>query len=225
MGKQRDVRDLAHHCQEETARYRRGEAFNEHACLALFRHAIVERDDTAWACVYSQYAGLVRIWLNRRMDDEDEGVNAVFERFWRAVDAAKFARFGSLAAVLGYLKMCARTTVLDHARAQSRIAGEVDLDALPAVSAQAAGQAGVGDRLDAAELWRQVGDILADERERRVIYLSYVIGLSPREIQARQGGEFPRMDEIYRLKRLALDRLRRSAAFRGFFSAVAGEAD
>ncbi|MGH2343787.1 MAG: hypothetical protein ACRDG4_01070, partial [Chloroflexota bacterium] len=63
------------------------------------------------------------------------------------------------------------------------------------------------------------------ERERRVIYLSYVVGLSPREIHARQGGEFPRMDEIYRLKRTALDRLRRSAAFRGFFSAAPRETD
>jgi DNA-directed RNA polymerase specialized sigma24 family protein len=225
MGKQIDVRELAHRCREETSRYLRGEAFSEHACLELFRRAIVERDDAAWESVYTQYAGLARIWLNARMDNEDEGVNAAFERFWRAVDSAKFARFGSLAAVLGYLKMCVRTTVLDHVRAQSRSAGELDLDAIPAISAQATGQADVGDRLDAADLWRQVGDILTDERERRVIYLSYVIGLSPREIRAYPGGEFPRMDEIYRLKRTALDRLRRSAAFCGFFSAAAREDD
>jgi DNA-directed RNA polymerase specialized sigma24 family protein len=183
---------------------------------------VVERDDAAWESVYAQYSTLARIWLNAGMD-EDDGVNAAFERFWRAVDSDKFACFGSLAAVLSYLKMCVRTTVLDHVRAQSRSVLELDLDAIPAVSAQAQGQAEVGDRVDAADFWRQVSEILQDERERRLIYLSYVTGLSPREIHARHVHEFPRMEEIYRIKRGALDRLRRSAAFRGFFSSARRE--
>src|SRR5665213_970434 len=159
MAKQLDVRELARSCREETGRYLRGESFSEHACFELFRRAVVERDDTAWESVYAQYAGLARVWLNAGMD-EDDGVNAAFERFWRAVDADKFVRFGSLAAVLSYLKMCVRTTVLDHARAQSRSAFELDLAAIPDLSAQARGQAGVGDRMDAKDLWRQVGELL-----------------------------------------------------------------
>jgi DNA-directed RNA polymerase specialized sigma24 family protein len=223
MAKQMDVRELARSCREETSRYLRGESFSEHACFELFRRAVVERDDAAWESVYAQYSALARIWLNAGMD-EDDGVNAAFERFWRAVDSDKFVRFGSLAAVLSYLKMCVRTTVLDHARAQSRSAVELDLDAIPTISAQAHGQADVGDRMDAADLWRQVGDVLQDERERRLVYLSYVLGLSPREIHARHVHEFPRMEEIYRVKRGALDRLRRSAAFRDFFSPAPREA-
>jgi DNA-directed RNA polymerase specialized sigma24 family protein len=222
MTKQMDVGELARGCREETSRYLRGESFSEHACFELFRRAVVERDDAAWECVYAQYAALARIWLNAGMD-EDDGVNAAFERFWRAVDAEKFSRFGSLAAVLSYLKMCVRTTVLDYVRAQSRSAAAIDLDAIPAISAQAHGQAAVGDRMDAADLWRQVGEIVQDERERRLVYLSYVVGLSPREIHARHAHEFPRMEDIYRIKRGALDRLRRSAAFRGFFSSAPRE--
>ncbi len=224
MVEQMDVQELARSCREETSRYLRGEAFSEHACFELFRRAVVERDDTAWESVYGQYSALARIWLNAGMD-EDDGVNAAFERFWRAVDSDKFGRFGSLAAILSYLKMCVRTTVLDHVRAQSRSAFELDLDAIPAVSAQAHGQAEVGDRMDAADLWGQVGEILSDGRERRLIYLSYVLGLSPREIHARHVHEFPRMEEIYRMKRGALERLRRSADFRGFFSPAPRESN
>jgi DNA-directed RNA polymerase specialized sigma24 family protein len=140
-------------------------------------------------------------------------VNAAFERFWHAVDAAKFARFGSLAAVLSYLKMCVQTTVLDHARAQRQHALEVDLTAIQAVPATDSVEQDVGDRLEAADLWRRVRDALPTEAERRLVYLSYVVGLSPREIQHRHGREFSRIEEIYRLKRSALDHLRHSPAF------------
>jgi DNA-directed RNA polymerase specialized sigma24 family protein len=219
-----DVRELARSCQEETDRYLRGEPFRESFCFELFRRAIVERDNAAWAGVYTQYASLARIWLKARMD-EDEGVNAAFERFWRALDPAKFARFGSLAAVLSYLKMCVHTTVLDHLRAQRQGALEVDLEAVQTLQARDTVEGVVGARLDAAELWQRVRETLTQERERRVIYLSYAIGLTPREIHARHGGEFPHIDEIYRLKRGAIDRLRQSADLHGFFTASEPERD
>lgn len=224
MVEQIDVPGLARRCQEETDRYLRGEAFSERFCFELFRRAIVERVDAAWAGVYAQYSSLVRIWLKTRMD-EDEGVNAAFERFWHAVDAAKFARFGSLAAVLSYLKMCVHTTVLDHARAQRQNTLDMDLDTIQSVSAPDSVEGTVGERLAAAELWRQVSEVLTQEAERRVIYLSYVVGLTPREIQARHGREFPRVDEIYRYKRSALDHLRHSPALHTFIAAPAREGD
>jgi len=219
-----DVRELARSCREETDRYLRGEPFRESFCFELFRRAIVERDDAAWAGIHAQYAGLARIWLKARMD-EDEGVNAAFERFWRALDPAKFARFGSLAAVLNYLKMCVHTTVLDHLRAQRHGALEVDLETVQTLQARETVEGVVGDKLDAAELWHRVANTLTHERERRVIYLSYAIGLSPREIHARHGEEFPHMDDIYRIKRTAIDRLRQSAALHGFLTASEAERD
>ncbi|HVA89666.1 MAG TPA: hypothetical protein VNL71_07470 [Chloroflexota bacterium] len=218
MARGLDIRELARSCQEETERYLRGETFREAFCFELFRRAIVERDDAAWAGVYAQYSSLARIWLKARMD-EDEGVNAAFERFWRALDATKFARFGSLAAILSYLKMCVQTTVLDHLRAQRQGATEVDLAEVQALQARDTVEGEVGGKLDAVDLWRRVRDTLRHDRERRVIYLSYAIGLTPREIHARHGGEFPHLEEIYRLKRGAIDRLRQAAALHGFFTA------
>jgi len=47
-----------------------------------------------------------------------------------------------------------------------------------------------------------------------VLYLSCVVGFSPREIQARHARDFPDVTAVYRLKRVALDRLRRAPELR-----------
>jgi hypothetical protein len=113
------VSDLARHCQEETDRYRLGQAHNDRFCFELFRLAIVERDDLAWAAIHAQYVETVRRWVGTKMDVE-EGAAQAFERFWQALDAAKFLRFPSLAQVLQYLKVCVHSAVLDRARAERR---------------------------------------------------------------------------------------------------------
>lgn len=203
-----DVAELSRRCQAETERYLRGDTSTDRHCFELFRRAVVERDEAAWVAVYAQYAAVVRRWLSARMD-ADEGVAAAFERFWRALDAAKFARFGSLGAILAYLKMCVHSAALDQARAQRSTNGQVALEAAWAVPAGDDVEGSVGDRLDDAAFWAEVERGLDDERERLVLYLSYVIDLSPRQIHARYPDRFPQMADIYRLKRSALDRLRR----------------
>jgi DNA-directed RNA polymerase specialized sigma24 family protein len=213
------VAELSRRCGEETARYLRRESYAERFCLELFRRAILQRDDAAWAAVYEQYATIVRRWLRTKTDDEDEGVTIAFERFWRAVDATKFARFGSLSAVLQYLKMCAVTAQMDRVRAARSTGAEESLDEsthdLPGGDNVEEAVAGA---VDATRFWQMVQDLLADERERLVVYLSYVIGLSPRAICAAHGAEFPDVTEVYRLKRTVLDRLRRAPQLKDVLS-------
>lgn len=210
------LRDLVRRCKEETGRYRRGEPYSERYCLELFRRAIVQRDDEAWAATYEQYADMVRRWLGPSHDGDDEPVARTFERFWQAVDGAKFARFGSLSAVLQYLKMCAHATRIDRMRAARSSGREEPLDDMPEVVGYDDVEDPVLRRVDAADLWATVQSALGDERERLVIYLSYAIGLAPREICRRHGTEFPDVTDVYRLKRSALDRLRRAAEVRAF---------
>ena len=62
------------------------------------------------------------------------------------------------------------------------------------------------------ELWRAVLDELRDESECLVAQLSFVDGLTPREIRGRHPERFTEVDEVYRLKRNVIDRLRRSQA-------------
>lgn len=220
-----NVQELSRLCAEETARYQRREPYAERFCLELFRRAIVRRDEAAWSAVYTQYAESVRRWLGAWSGEVEEGVAAAFERFWQALDAEKFARFGSLPAVLQYLKMCACTARLDRARALRSIAAEEPLDGVFGLPATDNVEETVTEQVEAAGFWRAVRACLEGERDRRVLHLSYVIGLSPREICRRHGAEFPDVTEVYRLKRNALDRLRRVPELRAFFDPTAEQAE
>lgn len=218
------VQDLSRLCAEETARYQRREPYAERFCLELFRRAITRRDEAAWSAIYAQYAGSVRRWLGAWPGELEEGVAAAFERFWQALDGEKFARFGSLAAVLQYLKMCACTARLDRARSARSSAADEPLDAVYALPSADNVEETVAGQIEAAGFWQTVRACLADERDRRVLYLSYVIGLSPRDICARHAAEFSDVTEVYRLKRNALDRLRRAPALRALFERGAEDA-
>ena len=205
------VPELARLCAAEMERYRRREPHADRFGFELFRRAVVERSDTAWAALYAQYAETVRWWLNLTPDEDDELVTLTFERFWRAMDADKFSSFSGLGGVLAYVKNCARTARLDHVRAVSVRAHEESLDdaadLLPACD-DTEGLAAA--HIDRVAFWRAVRQYLTDEREHAVLYLSYVVGLSPRQIYARHAARFDDVAEVYRLKRAVLTRLRRA---------------
>lgn len=202
------IADLVQLCAEHTERYLRHEPYTERFALELFRRAVVERDDLAWSAIHTQYGPVVRRWLGGELDTE---VTAVFERFWQAVDAEKFARFSSLKAVLQYLKMCAQTTRIDRIRAMRSAAREKRLDDVSGMPGHDDPAGSVATRVDAAHFWSIVEGLLGNERECLVIYLSYVIGLTPREICLRHEPAFPEVSNVYRLKRNALERLGRAA--------------
>lgn len=202
---------LAYLCKENAHCYVEREPYTQCFCLELFRRAVIERDDDAWAAVYDQYADRVRYWLGTPWTHDDEEVTVVFERFWQAVDGAKFTRFHSLAAVLQYLKMCAYSVRMDRGRALRATASEHPLDeAVHRAAGHDDVEETVTQSVDARRLWAVVRSLLCDEREGLVLYLSYVMGLTPREIRARHHGHFPDVAEVYRLKRNVLDRLRRA---------------
>jgi RNA polymerase sigma factor (sigma-70 family) len=203
-------------CAQETARYLRHETTQDCYGLELFRRAISQRDDDAWAAIYERYSGLVRHWLGSTVEETDEAVAATFVRFWRAMDAEKVAHFSSLAALLQYLKRCAQATRLDSERAvrtrprEEPLSNVVALLPLPDDV-----ETVVAAQVEAESLWRTIHSCLEDRQERAIVYLSYVAGLSPREIHHRFGNQFSSMDEVYRIKRRALDRLRRRLARQG----------
>ena len=54
-----------------------------------------------------------------------------------------------------------------------------------------------------------------------LLYLSAALDLSPRQIHARYPNLYPTVQDVYRMKRNVLDRLRRSQAMRQQLLAVA----
>lgn len=214
--------DLVARCREETERYARREATRDEFCLELFRRAICDRAAMAWEAVFAQYAPLVRTWVRTHpaaattREDDEYWMNRTFERFWGAIPPERFAAFTHIAALLQYLKLCAHSVLLDELRARHsvRIEPLTDAGAEHAVTPDVAIAA--VDAMEAQHLWEAIRAEARGMAEERIAYLCFVLGLKPREIHEQYPDQFPVVDDIYRIKRNLLERLKRSATIREF---------
>lgn len=207
-------------CREEIARYRRGEPHDERFCLELFRRAVAEHDENCWQELQSVYRDQVLSWCRRSAQgpetDIEELAALTWEKFWQHFTAEKLSASNGSAAVLLYLKMCARSAAVDVGRARGSARS---LDEAPAEIADSG-------RLPAeeyarkaafAQFWAMVNEVLRDQREAILVHLTYELGLKPAEIQAQRPDLFPSIKEVYQLTRNLLDRLRRNRELREWF--------
>ena len=212
------INDLARNCAEETNKFLRQSTSNDRYCLELFRRAIVRRNDDAWASIYQQYAPLVLTWVNQHqsaaaMLGQDGGaplVNAVFAKFAQALTPAKMGNFDSLAAVLKYLKMCVHSVIADEVRARQARQYEETLEAIEQEPASDDPAEDVVASISIQGLWQVIQEELNGEDERLLIYLAYVQGMKPAEICSHHRQYFPAVEDVYRIKRNVLERLRRN---------------
>src|SRR4051794_15491607 len=90
----------------------------------LFRRAIVDGDEIAWAEGVTRYRGLLVSWAKRCAvsaaigEPGDDIADHAFSRAWAALSPERFDQFPTLAAVLAYLRACVTTAVIDCARSQ-----------------------------------------------------------------------------------------------------------
>jgi hypothetical protein len=207
---------LARQVAAESERFYRGQAHDTSFAYELFRRALVERSEAAWALLYQQYCGLVEGWVRRCGAFAQSGesgeyfVGGAFSKFWHAVTPERFERFPSLASLLNYLRLCTTSVVIDSVRAQSwaEMLPEEALD--PARAPQSAPDEEALARVQREEFWRLVDAQLHDESERVVVYGSFVLGLTPRALAARHTGLFAGVGEVYNIKRNVLSRLGRN---------------
>ncbi len=213
-----DAHQLAQHCAAEQQRYHQHQPSDDRYCLELFLRALYRRDDLAWSLVYQQFLGTVLAWVHQHpcanlvlAHEEPETYAAeAFSRFWVATRPGGEAapRFLTLASVLAYLKVCLNGVMLDKVRWLRTRQREGPLDQSSSMPASQAGDH------SAQELWSLVERALSDRRERRLAYLLFVLDLKPREIVRAAPQDFPTAQEVYRLTRNILDRLRRNPALR-----------
>lgn len=212
---------VAHRCSQETERFFQRQSHDPRYCFELFRRAFVGRDQRAWALVYSQYQPLVAGWVERHAAFSATGeeaqyfVNRAFEKMWNAVPPDRFAGFADLASLLRYLQVCVNSVLLDWVRRAELDSISLEDELLGKV--YVAGGRGEGHNplagLHRQELWTALAERLNDDRERRVIYGSFVLGLKPRELHRHFEGTFRDVLEIYRIKENVMARLRRDAEF------------
>jgi len=209
---------LSERCARQTELFFQRQPHNPHYCHELWRRAIVDGDTRAWERLYTQYHPLVAGWVRRHSafadcgDDIHHLVNCAFEKMWFALDPSKFAQFADVPSLLRYLQMCVHSAILDAVR-RAEDPAEVAPETLSDDQAGSAPtvEGAVLGRLQRQELWQAVLARLADERERLVVYGSYALGLTPRELCAEYAGSFADVKEVYRIKENVLDRLRRDA--------------
>ncbi len=178
---------------------------------ALFRQALVDGDPDAWRELYARYESLVAAWVRRHPAFLRTGetvayfVNRAFDRLYTAVGPEKFPHFPDTGSLLRYLKMCVHAAILDVVRQQERRAFHEPSHVSEGTDPEAEAVA----NLEREELWAVVRSVVRDERERVLVYESFVCGATPQQLHRRHPDLFPSPEAVYLAKRSLLQRLRR----------------
>jgi RNA polymerase sigma factor (sigma-70 family) len=212
--------DLAQRCAHETELFRLGKTHDPQYCFELFRRAIVSHDQVAWEAINSQYYSQVERWVHRHpefplvQEEVEDFIAEAFERFWKYFTPDKFGKSQSLAAILSYLQMCVSGAVLDcrrkmrHRELEQEEGDEErnlpDREPTPEVL------------LQKEEFWQLIQERLKDKKEYMLIYASFSLDLSPREILVEFPGVFHDIEDIYQCKANVLARLNRDPELKKF---------
>ena len=186
----------------------------------LFRRAVVERDADAWATIAERYRHLLISWAVRCPAAQGAGefyddlADRALARAWAALSPERFATFPSLASLLAYLRTCVAAAAIDTARTQAvherAVHHAEQTDPMPLEQA-------VLERLDRAEVWQLVSNLVKTEAERVVLVERFVLDLPPRVILARHPALFADVVVIYTAIRNLCERLRRNPDLRQFY--------
>jgi hypothetical protein len=216
------LKELALRCAQQTARFFQRVESDTRFCFEIFRRAVVEKDEQAWAFLHEIYQGQLERWVRRHpsyaacREDESYLASRALEKFWQAVAPAHFSRFPDLNHILRYLQMCVNSAIGEHIRANQRARYEVDLEEAEQRAGGEAVEAGILARSQGSAFWRMIVERLNDPKEVQVAYDSFLLDLKPGEIIERHPGQFESTREIYRIKENILSRLRRDSALQNF---------
>ena len=220
-----DLNRVVEQCRQEAKQDR---SLEVGYCFELFRRALEDRLDAAWAAIEAQYGRLILTWLyaaskGAALDPEeaDELKVQALAKFWRTLTRRPMhlaARFDHVGALLRYLNQCAVTTVLDqrrkdqrHARLQERVerAREIlayqptpDNDGLDRLYRQ--------ERVDQIFAWfRQE---VTDPQELLLLHLSFEQDMTPVQIAQAYPAQFADVEDVRRIKERVLKRAKRALA-------------
>jgi DNA-directed RNA polymerase specialized sigma24 family protein len=134
----------------------------------LFYPLLAAGDEAAWAFLYRRYHNLAAAWVRRHAAFHRTGetpeffVNAAFAKLMAAMRSERFAGFDDVSALLGYLRMCAASSIVDVLRRREPPPAADDEGAAPAPLIDAEDDA--MRNLERQELWRTVARVAASPR-------------------------------------------------------------
>ena len=220
---QMSIEALAQQCAQETRLYFKNLEHDTKFCFELFRRAILERSNSAWEAIRAQYSALIAKWVNHWADrhpdfplarqEHEDFIEDAFIRFWHSFTPEKFGRSQELQAILKYLKMCVNSSISDTWRKMRRRQFDQSLDV-----DDGRGSAEVGPPPEEAvqndELWQFIKTRLRGNKEITMVYASFYLGLSPRQIIAEYPKIFRDINEVYQCKANVWARLGRDPDLR-----------
>ena len=203
---------LADRCVSEIGKYSRKEPHDDQYCLEIFRRAMLEDDSDAWEVLHQRFSSILLGWVRRhpqreaayRCDNENNYVDRAFRRLWTRTVRNKSLEFNTLAGALRFLHTCLNSDIIDTLRAQLRP------EEVPWPEPGFPEEPFADDPDNANERWEAIKSVLPNQREQKLAYLLYYCGLKPRQIVQFFPGEFSNVQEIFRMTRNILDRLKRN---------------
>ncbi len=201
---------LQNRCWWEMEKFSRQEPSAEEYCLEIFHRALVLRDEQAWEVLIQRFSATIVGWLRRHPYREEATRLHIQERDYADLTMARLwmtarnrpLEFRSLAGALWFLHKTLNAAVIDTIR-------EMKSKELPIPATGFVEPAALEEEED-TEGWEAIKSMLPDEREKRLAQLLFYCNLTPREVVHYCPQEFSDIQEVYKLKRNILDRLRRN---------------
>jgi RNA polymerase sigma factor (sigma-70 family) len=220
---------LCYRCARESDNFFNRKKHDPRFCYHLFRRAVLQQDQRAWDCLYRQYNPLVASWVERHSlfkschEERQYFVNRAFEKMWAVFNPQKLERFSDLKSILRYLQMCVHSAIVDYLRSQEQAELMADNPTLERQTFD--GEALVPEkeairRTQSDTLWKMIASRLKDEKERKVVYGSFVLALKPSDLADHYADTFENVSEIYRVKENVLARFRRDEELKRFLNGV-----
>jgi len=188
----------------------------------LFRQALVEGSAVAWEKIYTKYWRLVLSWVQQESsfamsgEEGQDFANRAFEKMWRSITPTKFAKFGNLAVILKYLRLCVRSVVIDEARRKQRRWLDIDAVTDTPLFAGADIAQEYCEAFQRDKFWSHIQTHLKNPKEAQLIYYRFVLGLKPNRICEQYRDTFANPAEVYTMLQNILARLRRDPALQEF---------
>lgn len=189
----------------------------------LYRRAIEEHNQLAWAAIYKRHHGLIHNWIQVGTSQilstyqKEDLIQEAWFKFYRNITkyGSNLAQsFKHVGALFNYLKKCVFSVILDyqrHLKKQRKIkqslAKDLQLMYL-AQPPQPLSEHSTAAQTKAVKEW--LSKNITDPQEKLIMSCSYQLNMTPRDIYKRYPDKFEDVRRVYRIKERILRRARRT---------------
>jgi len=170
-------------------------------CLELLHRTIVQQDAHARQLIQRYFSELLYQWLHChpkkemicQLNSEEHYITEALERFWQVFSSHQLEASNSLVCALRYLRISLNSTIMDMLRTRLRS------QRIPVTEIKDATRSRTTSNDSPGTCGEVIEHMLPNMRTRRLAYLLFYCGLTPKAIVSTYPQEFSDIQEIYRL--------------------------